>query len=385
MRNEIEKIRDSKPSRAFIVATGAGAGIQDNLWRVPGVSKFLIGCALPYAPEATTDFLGFKPERFVSDETSMDLAMEAYRRAYVPGGAPAVGVGLTASVASMEAHRGDHRVIAAYFTAEGAGVTRVILPKGEGRIARSQDGVAADNIGLRALFAAYNLRPEPAFEVADKLARERIFAHPLFLADRNRSVILGKLYNGFTLYPGAFNPPHFGHFGAANTVRGAGQHVIYTTCVNPPHKGTLTTAEILQRASMMKGHDFLVTENDPLYLDKARAFPGARFVIGADAAVRLLDPCWGAPIEPMLKEFEELQTRFYLFDRMTAEGRITFEHVLKKLPNGLYDHLFIPQPGLWDISSTEIRTGTKGNAPPAPETYTKDSDLGHDTLIGGSG
>ena len=99
------------------------------------------------------------------------------------------------------------------------------------------------------------------------------------------------------LFAGAFDPPHAGHFGIAESVtRASGLPVIFCTTVDPPHKAALGTAEVLRRARLLERHDALFTEGDPLYLDKARRMPGRDMVTVCcgDAAAALPDkpPNW---------------------------------------------------------------------------------------------
>ena len=180
---------------------------------------------------------------------------------------------------------------------------------------------------------------------------------------------LAAVDNTKTLFfPGAFNPPHEGHFSAAQVTQETlavkehqSRRVVFSTTVNPPHKAALSTAEVLQRAKLMKGHDFLVTENDPLYIDKARKFPGAYFVMGADAMDRMLDPKWGVPVRPMLNEFSDLGTRFLVPGRLVQLplcnefltcGKVMGNHMAEVLGKSL---LFVPVDFRHDLSSTEVR------------------------------
>lgn len=358
-----EEIRDNHPCRLYIVATGAAAGVQNRLWQTPGVSKFLVGCNFPYASEATTDFLGFTPEQFCSTETAIDLAMEAYRRAWVPDGPPAVGVGITASVTSDRPHKGDHRVHIAIFSDKGCLVLSEPLFKDQPKegqsyadfasIQREHDGTLCNGLALEAIAQTFGLRSRVTLPwvKADDLAAARLFAHPYFKADRTR---LPKPPTESAFFPGAFNPPHFGHLGMADAVRRLGHHVVFLTTVNPPHKAALTTAEVLQRAKLLQGHDFLATKDDPLYIDKARAYPGASFILGTDAFVRLFDPKWGYNIADLCREFTNLGTKFHLFTRENQSLRSALRSALRPTP-AWFDSMIIQHDGRWDVSSSELR------------------------------
>ena len=107
----------------------------------------------------------------------------------------------------------------------------------------------------------------------------------------------------------------------------------------------------------MEGRDFVLTEDDPLFLDKARRFPGAHFVMGADALIRFLDPKWGQPVRGMLAEFESLKTKFLIPGRVVDGAFLQWEQVREQFSESLqgYEHLFIPVDFRQDLSSSQIR------------------------------
>jgi hypothetical protein len=342
--------------RAYVVATGAGAGLQKLLWEVPGISEVLVGAELPYATDAMDRFLGFAPAHYCSEDTAISMALAAYTEAFEPGGAPAIGLGLTASVASRSAHRGDHRVFVATISDAGAWLFSATLHKGSGADARRRDGEVCDALGLAALLAAAC----PGSEVDASVDVERqsrvdcsaramqvFLERPYFAASGKRQAAPAN-GNGLALFPGAFNPPHDGHFWMARE-NGATFHLT----INPPHKPALSIAQVLQRAKQLDGFPRLFTEGDPLYLDKARRFPGAKILIGADAVERMLDPKWGVEIGPLLRELRQLGIRLLVADREMDGKLLTLDHIAGA-PMDLCERILGPAQHL-TMSSTKIR------------------------------
>ena len=45
-----DKLKEAGVS-IHVIATGAGAGIQQRLWEIPVSSAYLSGCSFPYAQE----------------------------------------------------------------------------------------------------------------------------------------------------------------------------------------------------------------------------------------------------------------------------------------------------------------------------------------------
>jgi nicotinamide mononucleotide (NMN) deamidase PncC len=339
-------------ARIYLACTGAGAGAQAEIWKTPGCSAYLAGAVFPYAQDQLQEFLGFAPESACSPDTALELAMAAYQRAWLPG-SDAIGVGLTAVVASTHEHRGEHRIHGAAMTSEVVWACSSILEKATGIEARRRDGQRADQMVQALLTCAREPAARQAVGVQDQSGRARklFFAHPVFTETATRSP-LADLGAG-AIFPGAFNPPHAGHLGAASACVEA---AIFAITTDPPHKPPLTLADLLQRAKLLRGHRCVFTEGDALYVDKARRFPGRTILIGADALERMLDERWGTPVQPMLREFVDLGTRFLVFGRAIDGHFMTAQSVLEtaQVPQELRA-LFRELDGRWDVSSTEAR------------------------------
>lgn len=406
----IEKLKaagDDAP-RLCIIATGAGAGLQQSIWVKPGISKFFVGSMMPYDTEETVRILGFTPEKWVSEDTAVDLALAAYMRAYKPGKRN-LGIGMTCSVTSERKRRGEHRIIVAAFTENACFLINLLLPKGDfwpddrekaglepldpevlkARIERKRlnDGKLADELALHLLDAmlggvqvnnfhslceSFMNEQLPDIEVVScmPLARTRILARPFFRADGSRGTLADIDFKDTVEYPGAYNPPHAGHHGAAKASMktlakrfGEYRGLLYSTATTHPIKGPMTSAEMLQRAVMMRGYNFLLTENDALYMEKVRARPGADFIMGADALDRLLDPKWGIEPADIIKELAARGTRILVPGRLVDGVFMTCEEVLTK--RGVYPcerdstiypgDIFIAVDFRLDLSSTELR------------------------------
>lgn len=345
-----------------VIATGAGAGLQAKLWEVPGSSAYLSGASFPYSAEEQEDLLGFMPEHFCSEEAAIDLASAAYMKAYKFGGNKPVGVGITASVASEKIHRGEHHAFACVITNDKAIAASVTFTKATGIGQRRSDGELTDILGRQLLKVALDFEdkefaPVGTHDVTQQV-KDRFFLRPFFSQDGKRFAHFVLAENG-VLFPGAFNPPHDGHFGPANEVANEfGRQVVFEVTAEPPHKDALTPQQLLQRAKLLQRGNRLFTRKNPYYLDKARAYPGAGLLLGADAMVRMLDPKWGLNTTEMLKEFKSLRTKIYLIDRKVDGKLVTYMDIIDLMDDeqvDLFESLAFHIPGEWDISSTEIR------------------------------
>lgn len=361
-----------------VVATGAGAGIQEELWGVPGSSAYLSGASFPYDQAEQEELLGFLPEHFVSREAAVDLASAAYMKAYKFGGKKPVGIGLTASVASERIHRGDHRFDICVMTNDKVLTYERVLVKGAGQNFRLSDGQICDDSAFYMLLDALDIGAFPAnsdgpalqeYQDATELAKQRFFERPFFSANGKRTAEIPNPRNTHELYalmPGAYNPPHEGHFGMAEEVQYAfHKSVVFEVTAEPPHKDALTVQQLLQRAKLLQGRDRVFTQKEPFYIDKARAFPKMPLVLGADAMVRMLDPKWGLDIKEMLGSFYEMGTKLFIVGREVNGVFTTCENILDDIktnhPFNVWASariIMLPIKGEWNVSSTEIRNKT---------------------------
>lgn len=365
----LRRLRTAAP-QAFLACTGAGAGLQQLLWSLPGTSDFLVGAAFPYAERETVELLGFAPDRYCDEDTALELAMAAYMRAFRASPERALGLGLTAVVASEREHRGAHRVYIATVSRAGCWLHSAILPKGVGVTQRRRDGALSDLLGLNALLHALGLEPvalgdsaeadlERTREDGSARARALFMRRPFFAADGTRR---GSPPAAVHL-PGTFNPPHVGHREIAARLQSIGRDCLFSVCVDPPHKEALSLCDLLERAQLLQGLDRLFSAGDPLYLDKARRWR-CDFAIGTDALQRMLDPSWGIAPQQLLQSFAELGTHFYVAERVLAGERISLESC--RVPPQ-FGHLFSSLGCCSEMSSTAMRHGMPASPGHAPQ------------------
>ena len=353
----------TKNVRLYITCTGAGAGIQKLLWDIPGISSVLVGASFPYESEETDEFLGFNTDvSYCSKEMAVDLAMQSYYKAFKYGASPAVGIGLTASVASTRMHRGDHRVFVSAFTDDRCILWSVRLKKGVGLEQRIKDGNFCDLVAAQAIasvtdcplirfgdyagcFAQYDQ------EFIPYLAEQRFFKRPFFSSDGTRleKLPIKKYSLRGALFPGAFNPPHAGHLGMVEAyVNYFGGPVAFAIESKSPHKGDLTVSNMLQRAKTLHHQDRLFTSGLPLYVDKANAYPGLGIILGVDSLIRLQDPKWGVNKDDLILNFLKLRTQFYVTDRVIDGKLVRLNDISTELRCKRLT-------GRWDVSSSEVR------------------------------
>ncbi len=365
----LESIRDAG-IHIFVAATGAGAGIQQDLWSTPGISKVLVGAQFPYAGKETDEFLGFHPAKYVSEDTAIEMASAAYIRAKAVAGihGKAVGLGLTASTSTNYDKRSPNEVYAVVVGDTGCWVVgKPLNPMALDN--RFHQGVECDLVGLGLLQYATTGQDSVSFirsvTKVDCTSRveELFWNHPVFMPTGQR---LFNLLTPHTLFPGSFNPPHEGHHHMATQAEEWNlKSVAYEINVDSPHKGRLTGVEMLARAAYFRVDRHLAprplrfTYGMPLFTDKVNQRPwGTCFVMGADTLERILDPKWGPSTKAVLETFYNTGTHVYLFDREVREsdGSVRFIDA-QRLVGDLhqYQDVFNYLGSSKSISSTDIR------------------------------
>lgn len=366
VRKAVEALH-RRPEMAVVYATGAGAGLQYMLWETPGSSRTILEAAFPYHPQALEDILGRQPERSCCRDTAILMAGAAYARAMEIAQRtgiekPLLGLGLTGAVSTDRERRGDDRVFAAVKTADNVFTEEFVFDKVV--MTRQSEGFFCDAVGLNLLLFAANLEqvsvlgaprlsPVPVLKDVESIA-----VRPLFRENgmRGDAKDLDPAKN--VLYPGSYNPLHYGHLKAARAVeKMSGKRVVYHVTADHPAKGTLSVEEIDRRLRQFSGiGPVLLTKGDSLYVQKARQFPGFGFIVGADAVLGLCDlKYYGGDRQAMyaaLTELIELGTRFYVVGRM-VNGHY-MEATEAPIPPE-FRHLCIPVPGRWDVASSQLR------------------------------
>lgn len=354
---------DQTSHKMYLCASGGGAGLQSLLWEVPGVSKVLLGAEFPYATRAMDQFLGFKPERYCSADTSIDLAIESLQRAKnlgTEGDAkslftiPCLGLGLTATLATSREHKGDHRVHVAVLGDNLPPVVRtLVIPKG--RYTRQGEGEIADRFGHNCLLEFLGQSLEVQGEAhPDSLVLDTWFKRPFWSNFGGEAPNLMRMttdtyWRGRTFYPGSFNPTHEGHLLM-------GDNATWMIDAGHPDKGQLSVPEMLTRV-MTAGREVLFTRNLGWFVDKFKAFPECHWIMGTDTLDRVLNSPHGPKADEVIRTILETQSRIQVHSRPGSPtlDDLGVQHNLPGYPTFIeHKHPKREQKTL-SLSSTKIR------------------------------
>jgi hypothetical protein len=360
-----------------MVAAFAGAGSQALAWlhAVGGSSRTILAAIDIYAPRSMRRLLGFTPAKFTSRRVARLMAAQAFdlARTLVEPDAhdPIFGLGLTATIATDRAKRGDHR--AALAVRDGLGVVTYDLTLAKGERDRTGEERLVSLLWLEAAAQACGVFGTPPLPLlADETVR--LEYHPsellaaaergerdLVLVRPDGRVLAGAPTGGSTVLSGSFNPVHDGHLDlAATAARRTGLPVLFELPLVNAAKAPISLVEARRRALQFGGVGTIALTRSPLFEQKAALLPDSVFVVGVDTAERVLDPrFYDGDRTRMLAALERVRERGcrFLVAGREVDGRFrTLAQVAVPAPfTDLFESLAEDEFRA-DVSSTAIRS-----------------------------
>lgn len=403
----VERLLDSG-NHFSIICAGAGGSAAAALMSVPGCSNALVEAQFPYHHCISTQLLDYRPRSFVSSPVAVSFAQAAFNRceAVLNTSQSIIGIGGSAALSTNRQRRGRNSAFISSWSSSGLTNYHVSF----GTIDRARQESIVTNTILVALASAAMVKhddldlmlPPMITEVADSdndvdVRICRSFTpqskHPLdalldgevesVCYNRNGSAKVSGLppyvaedvapeLTHNLLYPGSFNPLHWGHTELARTASTVVQRALdssttkrpvsitYEVAISRVGKQDLSRQDLYEHVQQFtsQGHRVAVT-TAKLFVDKARLFPHHGLVVGIDTVVRVLDPqYYGNSRTAMIDAMKFIRSHkcyFVVGGRLRGETWVDLNGV--HIPEEVRD-MFIPIPKELfrvDISSTEIR------------------------------
>lgn len=376
----IQQIHHS-PTQLVLATTGGGSLAAGELLVVPGASQTVLEAVVPYSEAALVEWLQHRPEQFCSALTARRMAMASYQtaRSFAEPGVPLLGIGCTCSLASDRPKRGDHRAFLALQTREETSVRAVTLVK-QARSRREEEELISRWM-VTEIASACGISTDAIqlpWRAEETIGTERVEAPPRWQAllhGETQAVfhqVRGGEFaitetspsEGLLIFPGAFNPPHEGHRQMVEFAESrCGQPVALEIAIQNVDKPPLDYLDFQARLQQFQESSLWLTRASR-FTEKARLFPGATFLVGADTIRRIGDPKYYHDCpqqrDEALASLSRQGCRFLVFGRLeTTEFRTLADLDLPPALAALCEA--IPESEFRvDISSTELRRRASG-------------------------
>ena len=376
----------------FAFAGGGGSALA-ALAGLPGASTVLIGGRLAYSRRAAARLARFDHgDGFCSAAMAMDLAHAALAAANELDDRrdrPRVGVGVASALATVPARAGRDR---AHLAVAGDGKTagwRLSLDAWPEDRPRQECLTAA--AALLAAWRAAGCGPgEPEWPggllgaLRDDAPDRGYWIARVAKGDLGWARCdLAGVWSADGAVPeailaGSFDPLHDGHLGlAAAASRHLGRKVELELSLSNVDKRQLDPRTAAVRIAGLIGRAPLLIDSAPTFVEKSTLFPDAVFVVGADTAVRAVDPrYYGNDPQNMRAGLAEIRANG---NRFLVAGRLVAGRYL-----GIGDLDLAPAADLFegmdesafrlDVSSSQLRDRPEGGSPARSADRQPDQD-----------
>ena len=305
---------NSTPFMLYYICTGGGQTFESEFMQFSGASKTIVGSQVSYHTSMTDLLIGPR-EHYCTEDVARGFAKKAYLYALMATQPEyAIGVGVTCSLATDGERDGrKHRVYIAVHNYEFTSTIEWVFDLNnpisrkeeefyvQRSIIRIMNAIAAGNTIDNSVVDYPTAKIKTVYRVG--------FLHDIEDYPSNKALI----------YPGSWNPYHYGHSGLAKMAEEIiGVPVIHELAVTNADKGLLDYIEIQERLQNVPG--LSVITDQPTFIGKAKYFNSLGyeeivFAAGAETWNRIQDPKYAGDIPHLCAEFTKYNAKFLPFGR----------------------------------------------------------------------
>lgn len=338
MNKEIIKQLQKCGKQFFVAATGGGTSFLGEFLKIPGGSQCIVGGYVPYAIEATNNFVGGKLDKYADANAARRLAVASYEQCVkiknITNDNTCVGIGVACSLVKDNERDGrEHHInIAVHAFNETFGVS-VTLKKS--KLNRIQEENFVNDLILFTLAKNYCANVDREWEVVHQMIYvandgvvetfgdySRMIGCDLYCSEMEQL----KKQETLVIYPGSFNPLHKGHMEIYHLAHKITElPVFYELSVTNSYKPAMDYVDLEKRYNQFHVTDWLnavILTKAPRFVDKV-ALLKKHFnckeiiiVVGADTWERVYDAA--AHKNGDIKFFEDNNAKFLVFGRNSA-------------------------------------------------------------------
>lgn len=326
----------------ILVITGGGSGAIGELLKHGGGSSTLLEAIVPYSSKSIENFIGIKPEKFVSDRTARLLAMGAFQQALKYNSENPVGFGVTCSLVK-ENERKDrkHEIYIAAQTTLTTSIYYLLLTANRSR--EMEEKIVSDliiNVIVHICSYQDEFEKIDSLNIDEKVIVTKVCCLPKmeYILSKEEQLLFysirNKCYKKYInepsiIFAGSFDPCHRNHANIAKiAVAKLNRKIIFEISIKNVDKPPVDYISMYERIDSIKKHidddiieDIAIT-NAPLFAQKAEIFPNSIFIVGADTVKRIFNTKYYRSSDDQISlfnHFEEHGIKFLVFDRQGNE------------------------------------------------------------------
>lgn len=340
-RKFIQKINAS--NYKFIIAvTGGGTAAIGELLKYGGGSSTLIEAIVPYSPQSLQNFIGTKPEKYVSSKTARLMAMASFQKAIKLNHVKNIfGIGVTCSLKKKDERLNrKHEIYIAVQTSQYTSVYNLLLTIDRkrqleekivselilriiGHVCLQQD--CFKNMNLLTTDEKITVINASSLPNMEKLLLQdnHIFYSVLSKFNKN------NIQQSNIIFSGSFDPCHKNHVQMATIASNKfNMQVIFEISIKNVDKPPIDYISLEERINSIKNNinevvlkDIVIT-NAPLFAQKAELFPNSIFIVGTDTVQRIFNVKYYRNADNQKSLFEHFiahKIKFLVFQRKDKE------------------------------------------------------------------